>query len=56
MSNSKATKSEIKSLKLRIATLEAELAHPFTIKCGPAAIKCVSEDLALAKATLAARS
>jgi hypothetical protein len=53
MSNAKATKSQIKTLKLRIETLKAELVHPFTEQCGEAAKKCIREDIATWEAELA---
>lgn len=49
------TKTEIKMLNLRIATLRAELTDPYTVSLGDAAVKCVAEDLETTEAELARR-
>jgi hypothetical protein len=53
MSNTKATKSQIKTLNLRLATLRAELTDSLTERCGEAAKKCIREDIATWEAELA---
>jgi hypothetical protein len=42
-----ATKTQIKTVQLRLATLRAELDDAFTEKCGPAAKRCIREDIAV---------
>ncbi len=42
-----ATKAQIKTVQLRLATLRAELDDAFTARCGEAAKKCIREDIAV---------
>jgi hypothetical protein len=53
MTTTKATKTQIKSLNLRLSVLRAELTDPLTIRCGAAAQKCIREDIATVEAELA---
>jgi hypothetical protein len=53
MTTTKATKTQIKNLKLRLSVLHAELEQPLTKRCGAAAEKCIREDIATVEAELA---
>ncbi len=53
MSTTKANKSQIKTLTLRIEALKTELNSEYTQRLGAAAVKCVSETLAVTEAELA---
>jgi hypothetical protein len=55
MTNTKPSKTELKTLRLRLEALRAELVHPFTLKCGAAAVKCVQETIDTVEAELARR-
>jgi hypothetical protein len=55
MTNNKPSKSEIKMLNLRIATLRAEMTDPYTVSLGRAAVNCVRESLEATEAELARR-
>lgn len=46
------TAAQIKILSARITNLYAELAQPLTATCGPAAKKCIKEDIAAWEAEL----
>lgn len=45
MNNTKATKSQIKTLEARIVALRAEMTDEYTVSLGRAAVKCVEESL-----------
>jgi hypothetical protein len=57
MSNAPAArrpnKTLINGLNLRLSVLRAELEQPLTKRCGPAAEKCIREDIATVEAQLA---
>ncbi len=46
-------KTQIKSLRARIAYLKLELAEPYTIALGPAAVRCIQETIDVWTAELA---
>lgn len=49
-----ATKSEINAAAKRVEVLRAELADPYTVGLGAAAVRCVRESLDAAERRLAA--
>lgn len=53
MPTTKATKTQINSLNLRLTVLRAELESDLTQRCGDAAKKCIREDIATVEAQLA---
>jgi hypothetical protein len=50
----KPSKTQLKTLTLRVAALRAELTDPYTVSLGPAAVRCVQESLDRWEAELAA--
>ncbi len=53
MTTTKATKTRINGLNLRLSVLRAELESDLTERCGEAAKKCIREDIATVEAELA---
>jgi hypothetical protein len=53
MTTTKASKTRINGLNLRLTALRAELEQPLTKRCGVAAADCINETIATVEAELA---